>query len=468
MKPGEVPPWWLTEARLFDEPEAPALTGDIEVDIAVIGGGYTGLWTALALREREPGLRIAVLERARCGDGPSGRNGGFLHGYWSAIGWLREVLSDEQVLALARAGDRIMPAVQAFAERQGEDIWLRRGGLLKVSTSPGQDERIEAAVQAARQLSVPEEAVALSRDELAERCRSPRFRTGVLFRDGATVQPARLVGALRRAVLADDGIALHERTLVVRLRRGRPNVLETPSGTLSAREVVVAANAAATGWRPLARRLTNFGSYVVLTEPVPDLVEELRWTGGEAITDARMFLHYFRTTPDGRVLIGSGSGPIGLGGRLDDRFTHDVESVARAESGLRSLLPALARARVTHAWGGPIDVSADRIPFVGTLPGTRVHYAAGFSGNGVGPSWLAAQTLASLVTARDDEWAMLPLVGRRTRPLPPEPIKRLGGGLVRAAALAGEDAEEAGRQPPRMAAAIAALPRLLGLRLGVR
>ena len=148
MKPGEVPPWWLTEARLLDEPEAPALADDLEVDIAVIGGGYTGLWTALALRERDPGLSIAVLERARCGEGPSGRNGGFLHGYWSAIGWLRDVLSDEEVLALARAGDRIIPAVQAFAERQGEDIWLRRGGLLKVSTSPGQDERIEAAVQA--------------------------------------------------------------------------------------------------------------------------------------------------------------------------------------------------------------------------------------------------------------------------------------------------------------------------------
>lgn len=468
MKPGEVLPWWLTEARLFDEPAAPGLAGDMDVDVAIVGGGYTGLWTALALRQREPGLRIAVLERARCGEGPSGRNGGFLHGYWSAIGWLREVLSDEQLLALARAGDRIIPTVRAFAERRGEDIWLRQGGLLKVSASPGQDRSIEAAIRAARELGVPEEAVALGRDELTERCRSPRFRAGVLFRDGATVQPARLVGALRRAVLDDGGIALHERTPVLRLHRGRPNVLETPHGTLSAQDVVVAANAASAGWRPLARRLTNFGSYVALTEPVPDLVEELRWTGGEAITDGRMFLHYFRTTPDGRVLMGSGSGPIGFGGRLDERFTHDVESAARAESGLRSLLPALARARVTHAWGGPIDVSADRIPFVGILPGTRIHYAAGFSGNGVGPSWLAAQVLASLATARDDEWTSLALVGRRTRRLPPEPIKRLGGGLVRAAALAVEDAEEAGRHPPRLATAIAALPRLLGLRLGVR
>jgi glycine/D-amino acid oxidase-like deaminating enzyme len=468
VKPGTALPWWVTESELLDQAAAPELAGETEADVAVIGGGYTGLWTALALREREPGLRVVVLERERCGLGPSGRNGGFLHGYWSSVGWLRELLPDDSVLRLTRAGDRIIPAFEAFAERRGEDLWLRRGGLLKVSTTAAQDERIDAAVQAAAALGAPEEAVELDRDELAERCLSPRFRRGAFFRDGATVQPARLVKALWRALLEDAGIVLHERTPVVRLQQGRPNVLETPRGVVRSPQVVLAVNAAAAGWRPLAMRLTNFGSYVVLTEPVPDLLEELRWTGGEAITDARMFLHYFRTTRDGRVLMGSGSGPIGLGGRLDGRFTEDAASAGRAEAGLRTLLPALADVRVTHAWGGPIDVSADRLPFVGTLPDTGVHYAAGFSGNGVGPSWLAAQALASLATRRDDEWTSLPLVERHTRRLPPEPLKRLGGGLVRAAALAVEEAEDAGRRPPPGARALASLPRLLGLRLGLR
>jgi glycine/D-amino acid oxidase-like deaminating enzyme len=290
----------------------------------------------------------------------------------------------------------------------------------------------------------------------------------VLFRDGATVQPARLVKLLRQAVRDDPGTTLHERTPVLRIHTGSPNVVTAPGGRLRARSVVVAANAAAAGWRPVARRLTNFGSYVVLTEPSPHLLEELGWTGGEAITDARMFLHYFRTTPDGRVLMGSGSGPIGMGGRLDARFTNDARSVARAEAGLRLLLPSLARVRVTHAWGGPIDVSADRLPFVGTVRDSRIFYAAGFSGNGVGPSWLAAQALASLVTGRDDEWARLPLVERPVHRLPPEPLKRLGGGLVRSAALAVEEADDAGRRPPPGARAVASLPRLLGVRLGLR
>jgi glycine/D-amino acid oxidase-like deaminating enzyme len=467
VQPGPDPPWWLEESGLLDEPEAPPLTQTTAVDVAVVGGGFTGLWTALTLRERDPTLTVAVLERARVGEGPSGRNGGHIYGYWGSLGTLRAALGDDAALALARAGDRIIPAVQAFADARGEDIWLSHGGAVKVSTTPGQDAKLDAAVAAADAVGAPEEAVPLTHDEIQAHCASPRFRRGVFFRDGATLQPARLVKALRRAVLDDEGIALHERT-PTRLQAGDPNLLVTPATTLRARTVVLAVNAAATGWRPAAGRLTNFGSYIVLTEPVPDLLAQLGWTGGEAMTDARMFLHYFRTTQDGRVLMGSGSGPIGLGGRLDRRFTHDAATAARAEAGLRELLPALADARITHSWGGPIDVSADRLPFVDTLPGRRVHYAAGFSGNGVGPSWLAAQALASLATGQDDEWARLPLVGRSARRLPPEPLKRIGGGAVRAAILAVEEADGAGRTPPRVARAVAALPRLLGLRIGLR
>ena len=307
----------------------------------------------------------------------------------------------------------------------------------------------------------------LSRVEVAERCRSPLFRRGVLFRDGATVHPARLARALRSAAL-EAGVELYERTRVQRLCPGFPNVLETEGGVVRAPEAVVAVNAAATEWKPVRGRLTVFGSYVVLTEPVPELLEQIGWTGGEAITDARMFLHYFRTTADGRVLMGSGSGPIGYGNRLDRRFTQDVATTRRAERGLRRLLPGLAAAHITHSWGGPIDVSADRFPFVGTAAGRRVHFAAGFSGNGVGPSWLAAQAVASLVVRADDKWARLPLVRPRGAGVPPEPIRFLGGSLIRAAALACEEADEEGRRAPLPVRLVAEVPRALGLPLGRR
>jgi glycine/D-amino acid oxidase-like deaminating enzyme len=453
----QLPPWWLDEAGA-DEP-APPLEDDLRADVCIVGGGFTGLWTALAVREREPSAHVVLLEADRCGSGPSGRNGGFVHGYWAGLAGARSTLGVDDAVALARAGERILPAVRAL----GADVWLREAGLLMVSTTPEQDRAVADAVRVADEAGAPEEAVPLDRDDLAKRIESPVFRNGVFFRDGGTVQPARLVNALRSAVVA-AGVELHEGTPASFER----DVVTTPHGRVRAQAVVIAVNAAATGWRPVRRHVTNFGSYVVLTEPAPHLLEQIGWTGGEAIVDGRMFLHYFRTTNDGRVLMGSGSGPIGFGGRVDGRFTGDRPTAARAEQGLRRLLPGLAAARIERAWGGPIDVSADHLPFFGTVPGTNVHYGLGYSGNGVGPSYLGGQILGSLAVGRRDEWTALPLATRKVPSLPPEPLKRLGGGLVRAAIMACEAAEERGTRAPLPVRAGAAIPRLLRMQIGTR
>jgi glycine/D-amino acid oxidase-like deaminating enzyme len=450
-----------------DPPPAPALSGDATADVAIVGGGYTGLWTALALRERAPDLQVTLLEAEICGHGPSGRNGGFCHGYWASIGSLVPLLGEEEAFALANVGEQVVPGIRAFAESRGEDVWLREGGMLLVSAAPAQDAIVEHAAETAAAAGHPEQAVPLSREEVAKRVSSPTFRRGVFYPDGATVHPGLLVRAMRRAAL-DAGVTIHERTPVTNLREGSPNEVETAGGILRAPEVVLATNAWLTGWSPASRNLTNFGSYVVLTEPAPELVEEIGWTGGEAIVDGRMFVHYFRTTNDGRVLMGSGSGPIGFAGRVDDRFSLDRPTSARAEAGLRRLLPGLDGARVERSWGGPIDVSADHLPFFTTKPGTRVHYGAGYSGHGVGPSWLGGRILASLALGADDEWTRLPLATRRVPRLPGEPFRRIGGGLIRRAIMTCEEADERGESPPLAARAVGALPRLLGMELGTR
>src|SRR5207302_2961 len=179
-----LPPWWWDEAG-HDEP-APALAGDTSADVCVVGGGYTGLWTALALKEREPSARVVLLEAGTCGSGPSGRNGGFLHGYWASLASLVPLLGPEEALALARAGERVIPAVRALPD----DVWLREGGMLMLSAAPSQHRAVENAVAAAAKLDVPEQAVPLDRAQIAARVRSPVFRRGVVFPDGASVPPA--------------------------------------------------------------------------------------------------------------------------------------------------------------------------------------------------------------------------------------------------------------------------------------
>ena len=464
-----LPSWWLEDAlaREGDPAPSPPLAGGSTADVAIVGGGYTGLWTALALREQQPDLRITLLEAEICGHGPSGRNGGFVHGYWASLPGILPVLGEERALELARSGEAIIPGIRAWAERRGEDVWLVEAGMLEASAAPAQDDAVEKAAAAGARVGRSDQIVALTPEEVAQRVRSPVFRGGVFYPECATVHPGLLVRALRRAAI-DAGVTIHEETPVTAVRAGSPNELETPGGTLRAPEVVLATNAALTGWSPASRNLTNFGSYVVLTEPAPQALEEIGWTGGEALVDGRMFLHYFRTTNDGRVLMGSGSGPIGFGGQIDDRFSLDQPTAARAEAGLRRLLPGLDGVRVERAWGGPIDVSADHLPFFRTKPGTRIHYGAGYSGHGVGPAWLGGRILASLALGADDEWTRSPLATRDVPRLPPEPFRRVGGGLVRWAIMACEAAEEEGRRAPLAARAGAALPRLLGMELGTR
>jgi glycine/D-amino acid oxidase-like deaminating enzyme len=421
----------------------------------IIGGGYTGLWTAWQLLER--GARVVLLEADVCGHGPSGRNGGFCETLWSNLPSLRERFDDERALAACRASSDSVTAIGAWCEQEGVDAWFRRSGFVMASTSEAQDEVIERILGAAD--IAPGRVVALDGAAVRARCDSPCFRRGLLVPDDASVQPARLALGLRRRLL-ERGVAIHEHSRV-RALRVRPGevIAETATARVRAGAAVLAMNAATRGVRPLRSRLSVTSSHIVLTEPVPDVLEQIGWTGGETITDGRTFVHYFRTTPDGRVAFGWGGGPLAWGARLDGRVEVDGPTVAATRSHLVELLPALARRRITHAWGGPIDVSPSHLPQIGTLEDGPVHYAFGFTGNGVGPSHLAGRSLAGLVSG-DREPILLDHTPVR---VPPEPLAWLGGVLVRRAFLRAERLQGAGRRPDPLTRAVCAAPRVLGI-----
>jgi glycine/D-amino acid oxidase-like deaminating enzyme len=435
-------------------PTAPA-AGDLEADAVIVGGGYTGLWTAWQLLER--GARVVLLEADLCGHGPSGRNGGFCETLWSNLPSLRERFDDERALAACQASSDSVGAIGAWCEQEGVDAWFRRSGFLMASTSEAQDAVIDRIVAAAD--IAPGRVVALDDRALRARCDSPRLRRGLLVPDDASVQPARLALGLRRRLL-ERGVAIHERSRVRALRVSPGEVVaETASARVRAGAAVLALNAATRGVRPLRSRLSVTSSHIVLTEPVPDVLERIGWTGGETITDGRTFVHYFRTTPDGRIAFGWGGGPLAWGARLGGRVEVDAATVAATRAHLVEMLPALAGRRITHAWGGPIDVSPSHLPQIGTLEDGPVHYAFGFTGNGVGPSHLAGRTLAGLVLG-DREPVLLEHTPVR---VPPEPIAWLGGVLVRRAFLRAERLEGAGRRPDPLTRAVCAAPKVLGI-----
>ncbi len=450
--------WWLEEAGAV-VPMRP-LEGDASADVVVVGGGYLGLWTAWQLLELEPELDVVVLEAAVCGHGPSGRNGGFCETLWDDAPMLRERAGDAAALAVCRASEDAVRGVGAWCEAQGVDAWYRVAPLLRVATTESQLGSWDETVRAAAELGAPEEVISVGADEARARCASPLFLGGAIYRLNATVQPARLALGLR-AKLLERGVRIHERTEVTRLQRD--GSVETRAGRVGAGSAVLAVNSAAAGFPGYRLSLAVASSHIVLTEPVPDVLEELGWTGGEAIVDSRTLVHYTRTTVDGRVAFGWGGGAMGRGGRLSRRLELDAGVVAHTRESMLRFFPQLRGREVTHAWGGPIDVSPTHLPVFGSRG--RVHHGFGFTGNGVGPSYLGGEILARLALDRRDGRTRLALVEPGRTLFPPEPLRYVGGSAIRRALVAKDAAEDAGREPGAVTSLVASLPRRLGLRL---
>ncbi len=449
--------WWLEEAGEV-VPERP-LEGDTSADVVVVGGGYLGLWTAWHLRELEPSLDVLLLDAELCGHGPSGRNGGFCETLWGDAHRLREQAGDAAALAVCRASEEAVRGIGAWCEANGVDAWFREAPMLQVATAESQIGAWEETVRAAAALDAAEIAEA-GADEIRARCDSPLFLGGAVYRLNATVQPARLSLGLRH-VLLERGVRIHERTQVTELHPD--GGIETRAGRVRAGATVLAVNSAAVGFPGYGRSLAVASSHIVLTEPVPDVIEELGWTGGEAIVDSRTLVHYMRTTRDGRIVFGWGGGRMGSGARLSTRLERDADVVARARGSLTRFFPQLEGREVTHAWGGPIDVSPTHTPIFGSRG--RTHHGFGFTGNGVGPSYLGGQILARLALDRRDELTALAIVDPPRKLFPPEPFRYLGGSLIRRALVAKDAAEDAGRRPGPATRLVASLPRRLGLRL---
>ena len=448
---------WLQEALAAEDGVASSeLVEPIRADVCIVGGGYTGLWTALRISELEPGASIALVEADICGGGPSGRNGGFALSWWPKIETLIKHVGEEEAFRLVRISVEAVDELGAFCEREGIDAHYRRGGWLWTATSPAQVGSWEAAVAAAERAGEKPFEL-LSAEQVQERTGSPVHLGAAFEADAATVQPALLARGLRRVALG-RGVRIFERSPMVELDRDR-GVVRTPSGSVEADAVVLATGAWLAGIPELKRAVVAVSSDMVATAPMPERLEEAGWTGGEAVSDCRLMVHYFRTTKDGRVAFGQGGHRHVLGGRVDDAFFARSEPAARLlRTDLVRLVPSAEGVEVTHTWGGPIDRTVDGAPIFGSLPGrVPIAYAVGYSGNGVAPSLTAGKILASCALRRDDEWSGCGLTHGVSGRFPPEPVRYLGGFVVRAAVKRKESREDFGRSVDPLTRRIAGL-----------
>lgn len=447
---------WLTEALADEGPAAPPLAGGITADICIVGGGFTGLWAGLRLKELEPSADIVLIEADICGGGASGRNGGFMLTWAAKFATLAKLFGVADARRIVEMGEASIPEIDAFCRSHGIDADLRRDGWLWTASNKAQLGSWRSTTEAleAGGLSLFAE---IGREEMQARTGSLSHIGGVFSANAATVQPARLARGLRRCALA-AGIRLFEHSAMTRLERGAPARVVTAHGSVRADRVALALNAWSGLLPELGRNMVVVGSDLVATAPCVERLEALGLDSGVAISDSRLFTNYYRRTRDGRMVFGKGGGDFALGARFGELFNGRSRFEAEVRAIMERFYPALRDAPTVRSWSGPIDRTMTGLPLFGHLgSNANIVYAYGYSGNGVGPTHLGGKILSSLALGRDDDYARLPLVNQRAERFPPEPFRHIGARVIRAALARKETAEDEDRPPARLDVALAGL-----------
>jgi glycine/D-amino acid oxidase-like deaminating enzyme len=428
---GAVPwPYWLDH---HGAPETCApVAGELGCDLAIVGGGFTGLWAALIAKERQPGRDILLLEAEHVAFGATGRNGGFAehsltHGL--SNGLMR--FSEDELHELERIGAESFSELHASLARHGIDAHYEANGVLWIATEPYQAEEIGEEVALIRRFGG--DALALDAQAVRREIATPRALGGVWHRDGGGVlDPVALAYGLRRALL-ELGVRICEGSAVTRLREeaGRV-VLECAGGRVRARRVVLATSAYPPLVRSVRRRMLPVYDYVLMTERLSARqLASLGWVNRQGLTDGGNQFHYFRLTVDDRILYGGYDAIYhwrnDVGGHRDER--HETFSMLAEH--LIETFPQLEGIRFTHRWGGPIDTCSRFFAFYGTELGGHVSYAVGYTGLGVGASRFGAEVALDLVDGLDTPLVRLSLVRTRPRMFPPEPLRSAGVALTR-------------------------------------
>jgi glycine/D-amino acid oxidase-like deaminating enzyme len=407
----------------------PPLDGATEVDVAIVGAGYTGLWTAYALLQHDPSLNVVLLEREIAGFGASGRNGGWASDLFP-VSWER-VAREGDGTAAANAMHRALVEgiddIAATVAREHIDADMLRGGCLRVARTAVQEEAMRQAVAASRQRDDPDLALRwLDAADVQHHLRISDCRGGTYTPNCARIHPGKLVRGLARAV-EGLGARIVEQTAVLSVA---PHRAITTRGTVRAKTVVRATEAYTTGLRGERRALLPLYSLMIATAPLPESTwAEIGWSRGETVADGRHLIIYAQRTADGRIAFGGRGAPYHFGSRVTDDFDSEPAVFDALEQTLHELFPQTRGVPITHRWGGPIGVARDWFPSVAIDRATGVAWAGGYVGDGVSASNVAGRTLADLILGLDTPLTRLPWVQHRSRRWEPEPLRWLAVNL---------------------------------------
>jgi glycine/D-amino acid oxidase-like deaminating enzyme len=417
--------YWLD--ALGPLPRRPPLDGDRQVDVAIVGAGFTGLWTAYELQRRQPSLRIAILESEVAGFGASGRNGSWCVPELNAgLDLLTARFGKEPTMALQRALSETVEEVGRSLKAEGVDAAFDRAGVLLLARGAYQVPLLHEHLRSYEAAGLPDEYTWLEGSAARDRLDVAGVAAALYTPNGATLDPGRAVRGLAEAV-ERRGATIYEDTRAVRVRPGQPVVVDTDRGRVTAGVVVLALEAYLSQLRSYHRRVLPLYSLITITEPLTeDRLAAINWTDRMCVASMRLTVDYLARTREGRILVGGRGAPYDYGSRISSASEHHAATHAGLRRTFEEWFPALKGTRFTHSWGGVLGMPRDWIPQIGFDKSTGVGYAYGYTGHGVATSNLAGRTLADLITDRVTDLTRLPLVSHRSPSWEPEPLRWLG------------------------------------------
>jgi glycine/D-amino acid oxidase-like deaminating enzyme len=441
--------FWLASTDDDLTPRKP-LSGNVAVDVAILGGGFSGLWTAYYLLRQHPGIEVAVLEKDICGFGASGRNGGWCSTRFPLdLGALEHrfgaVAARETALALA---ETVREIGRVVAE-ESIDAQYRETGILSVARGAAQLPAIQASLRSYERLGLAAHHRLLGPEETYELLHATKLSGALLTPHSASVHPGNLVRGLARAVERLGGV-IYEQSEVAHIRPGEDAALMTSAGALQARRaLVLAGEAYLSRLSNLRRALLPISSMIVLTEPLTQAQWELvGWQDGQSVSSQSNTTNYLTRTLDGRILYGSRGAPYLFGSGMSETALRNEALFEWMRSQLREWFPMLERVRFTHAWGGYVGMPRDMMPAVHFDPSTKLGMLLGYTGRGVSTSNLAARLLAGLIIDRRSGLEGLPLHRRASTRWEPEPLRWAAVRYVQGAYARMDAAEEGDRAAP--------------------
>ncbi|MDP2591737.1 FAD-dependent oxidoreductase [Vibrio splendidus] len=425
---------------------AKPLPKDVNCDIAIVGGGYTGLWTAILIKQQQPEKHVVVIEKGLCGSGASGANGGCMLTWSTKYPTLKKLYGKEQAKWLVKESEKVIYEIEAFCNEHKIDAHLYRSGTYYTATNEAQKGGMEPVVNELVKQGI--NSWKKCDNSLADKAGSDRHIEGYYSEAAGSVQPALLARGLRRVAL-ELGVEIHENTEMTSLDYGSPALIQTKGGSVFADKVILALNAwMLDHFKEFKRSIVVVSSDMVVTKPIPEKLKQFGPEKGAAVVDSRIFVHYYRDTQDGRLMLGKGGNKFSFANQVESMFNQTTNYLPILYQSFQKLFPKLEQSEFDYNWSGGSDRSVTGLPFFGNLKGqSNIYYGLGYSGNGVAQTRMGGKILSAMVLDIDNAWTRSGLTKGPLGHFPPEPFRWVGAMMVRDAVRRKENAEDSGNTP---------------------